>query len=77
MNHRYASAGFSSSVFENGRDGCTGIDLFHTSGEHKQNIARVTFWDATGQFVLETYGEVPLILVEDLIAEAKQTIKLK
>jgi len=39
-------------------------------------VARIIFWDACGQFVLETFGaEIPLGIVEEFIAEAKAKIK--
>jgi hypothetical protein len=34
----------------------------------------ITYWDALGQFVLQTFDEVPLEIVEALIAEAKTTV---
>jgi hypothetical protein len=40
-------------------------------------VARVVFWDAEGQFSLElSIGELPLAIVEELIAEAKSKIKV-
>jgi hypothetical protein len=41
-------------------------------------VAEVIFWDAAGQFFVETFGEdVPLNVLEELISEAKQTIPIK
>ena len=37
-------------------------------------VAKVLFWEAAGQFSIETIGEVPLIVLEELIAEAKALI---
>lgn len=34
-------------------------------------VAKVVFWEAAGQFSVETIGDVPLIVLEELIAEAK------
>jgi hypothetical protein len=39
--------------------------------------ARIVFWDAVGQFALEvTVGELPLVVIEELIREAKATIRI-
>lgn len=48
-------------------------------GEHEMDlIARVTYWDALGQFYLEMLvDEMPLIIVEELVAEAKAVIRTK
>jgi hypothetical protein len=40
------------------------------------HIARILFWDACGQFFVETLGsDVPLTILEELIEEARSTIK--
>ena len=40
--------------------------------------AEVIFWDAAGQFYVQTFnGEVPLAIMEALIAETKETIKIE
>jgi hypothetical protein len=39
-------------------------------------VARILFWDASGQFCFETFDtDLPLEIVEQIIAEAKATIK--
>jgi len=37
-------------------------------------VAKVLFWEAAGQFSIETIGEVPLRVLDELIAEAKAII---
>lgn len=61
---------FISSTIKNDDDGYIGREL------HRNNdvVARVVFWDAEGQYSAETIGEVPLAILEELIAEAKDLI---
>jgi len=40
-------------------------------------IARVVFWDAVGDFYFEAFRDVPVAIVEKLIADAKATIKIR
>jgi hypothetical protein len=54
--------------------------LYRTTHGSNQSVrvARVVFWDAVGDFFLETFNtEIPVQLAEDLIAEAKATIKVR
>lgn len=37
-------------------------------------VAKVLFWEAQGQFSVETMGDVPLMALEELIVEAKALI---
>jgi len=40
-----------------------------------KTVAEVIFWDASGQFFVETFGEsVPLEVLEELVVEARQSI---
>jgi hypothetical protein len=67
---------FESTFVEDRRDGWGGYDLYRLENDDKQRVARIVFWDAAGEFVLETFGgDVPLTIIEALIDEAKQTIK--
>jgi hypothetical protein len=51
----------------------------HREGPAGKGVAAiVVYWDSAGQFFFETVnGDVPLNIVESLIAEAKDAIKLK
>lgn len=41
-------------------------------------VARVVFWDACGQFYVETFQtDVPLDIFEEVIAEAKTAIRMR
>jgi heme-degrading monooxygenase HmoA len=53
--------------------GFAGLELFRTprhSGEERR-VATVLFWDAAGQFYVETFGsDVPLEVLKKVAAEA-------
>ena len=67
---------FKSEYVEDRRDGWGGFDLYRIENDKKDRVARIAFWDAAGEFVLETFGgDVPLTIIEDLVDEAKRTIK--
>jgi hypothetical protein len=39
-------------------------------------VARVVFWDSSGQFQVETLGcDVPLAVLEQVVEEARRTIR--
>lgn len=76
MKRIHGSYEFESSYVEDNQDGWAGLDLYRTSEGAKRHVARVAFWDASGEFVIETFdGDVPLIVIEALIEEAKREIK--
>jgi hypothetical protein len=86
MDRTYATSRFWTVLCHGGIEGWTGLELWtRTSelfpslgGQDERRVAMVTFWDATGQFGLETFGtEVSLEIVEELIAEAKDRIKVR
>ncbi len=58
--------------------GSTTLRLYRETEGRAVVAAEVVFWDAAGQYFLETLnGDVPLDIIEALIAEAKDTIKYK
>jgi len=58
--------------------GCSGLDLYRTRGGKKDRVASVLFWDACGQFYLETINsDVPVDVMEEVIAETKRAIKVR
>ena len=59
-------------------EGWTALELTRRKGASIERAARVVFWDAEGQFSLEMLiRELPLAVVEELIGEAKATIKVR
>ena len=53
--------------------GYFGLELHRSHDGESQTIAKIIFWDAEGQFSVETLGEVPLTILEELILEARNT----
>ena len=65
-------------LFIDRTDGFTAIRLFDTLNGEKAICAEIVYWDACGQFLLNTLGrEVPLEIIEDFIGEAKEKIKVR
>lgn len=78
MDRQHGEARFTSQRIEDPFEGWIGYELVRV--QHSDNIcvARILFWDASGQFSVETLGtDVPLGILEELIAEAKASIKVR
>jgi hypothetical protein len=76
MERTYGSMVFSSQVIRNDTDGLLGLELFAEARGDIRRVARVVYWDAEGQYAVETMGEVPLKILEELIREAKQVVRV-
>lgn len=56
-------------------EGFAGVVLHRERFGETVVAARVVFWDAAGQFFLQTFaGDVPVEIVEELILEAKERV---
>jgi hypothetical protein len=76
MDREYGDARYTSRKVEDRVAGFVGFDLWRSHHGHDACVARVLFWDACGQFSAETLGtDVPLQVLEEVIAEAKASIK--
>jgi len=68
--------GYETSYVEDAAAGSAGLELHRASQGKKERIASVLFWDASGQFFVQTFGtDVPVQLIEKLIADAKNRVK--
>lgn len=55
-------------------EGWGGLELLTSPQADATVIARLIYWDATGRYGLETFGgEVPLALIDALIANRQRT----
>lgn len=55
-----------------------GRDLKPPVDSKARVVAAVTYWEGAGHFYLETLGgDVPVEIIEELIAEAKDLIRLE
>ena len=62
---------------ENHQEGRVAFDLHRHEGLSARRVVRLAFRDATGQFFVQTFDqEVPLVILEHLIAEARAGIPL-
>lgn len=69
---------FESKFVADKQEGWVGFDLFCSGSDKSRCVARLIYWEANGEFLLETFDtDVPLVVIEELIAEAKSEIKLK
>ncbi|HWV98826.1 MAG TPA: hypothetical protein VNZ64_03945 [Candidatus Acidoferrum sp.] len=78
MDRDYADAHYSSLFVEDRKQGMAGLELHRACAGQKARVARILFWDASGQFSVETFNyEVPLDLLEELITEVRTLVKTK
>ena len=76
MNRKYGDLSYESAFVEDRKKGMAGLELYRTRGSQRERVARILFWDASGQFAVETFNaEVPLDVLEELIVEAKGIVK--
>jgi len=75
MNRQYANSNYTTTFVNDLKEGFAGLELMRTSKGKTEQVARIIFWDAMGQFFIETLGvDLPLAIVEELIAEAKVVV---
>jgi hypothetical protein len=77
MNRKHGAATYTTRAVADRVAGSAGLELYCDVNGRTECAARLLFWDASGQFSLQTFSEVPLNVVEQLIAEAKETIRIK
>lgn len=77
MERQHGRAKYASATLGSVENGCAGQELWKECDGTKRVVAKLVFWDAEGQFVLETMGEVPLTIIEELIAETRQVIRVR
>lgn len=77
MDFRYADGAFSMAFVHDEKEGYAGIELYRTDNG-RVRVARVLYWDPSGQFFVETFGtDIPLALMERLVDEAKVRVRTK
>ncbi|WP_205679140.1 hypothetical protein [Aquisphaera insulae] len=76
MNRQYGDSHYTTRMIEDRAEGFVGYELMRQRQGSDDCIARILFWDSSGQFSLETLGgDVPLDILEELVGEAKSSIK--
>jgi hypothetical protein len=78
MDRDWGESHYTSVFVEDKTDGFGGFELYQSFDGKKKKVASVIFWDACGQYCVETFGsEVPLGILEELISETKTRIKVR
>jgi hypothetical protein len=58
--------------------GCAGLELVRERFGKSATVARLLFWDAAGEFAVETLGcEVPLPVIEAAVVAVRQHIRFR
>jgi len=78
MDRQFADARYWTEYVADNTDGFAGLRL-HRERRGKTNIAaEVIFWDAVGQYFVQTFdGEVPVEILEAVIAETKERVGVR
>ena len=78
MDLHFGQARYITRTVEDHKEGYAGLELHRTASGETSRVARILFWDASGQFFIETFNnELPLAVIEGLIAEAKAAIRIE
>ncbi len=63
---------------EDRKDGYAGLRLHRERFGNAAVAAQVVFWDAAGHFALQTFdGDVPVEIIEALVVETKQRVRIQ
>ena len=78
MDCRHGYEHYTSSFVQDNENGSVGMELYRTISGNKSKVAQVLYWDAAGQFYLQTFdAEIPIEIAEALIAETKAAVNLR
>ena len=78
MNRKWGEFQYSSVYVDDKKDGFCGFELYCASKGETRRVASVIFWDASGQFFVETFGsDVPLDILEALIEETREHYRIE
>lgn len=77
MKRIFGDAQYTSYFVEDLKQGFAGYELLRSRGGKEEHVATVLFWDAMGHFFVETFGDVPVVVLEELIAEARSGVNVK
>jgi hypothetical protein len=78
MDKRWGNYRYRTTLVEDADEGWTALEMSRLADGRTVRVARVTYWDAEGQFVFEMHiKEIPVIVLEELLAEAKTTIETR
>ena len=61
-------------VVSDREDGFIGLELIIDKADEPYCVAKVIYWDAMGQYYVETCKDIPVLVLEQLIAETKRVV---
>jgi hypothetical protein len=80
MDRQYSIYRYTTRIVEDNKEGSSALELHQTSDKDgsTKRVARVVVWDAFPDFFIETFGsQIPAVVAEQLLAEARSTIKIR
>ncbi len=78
MNQPFGDARYWTEYVEDRSDGYAGLRLHRERFGRAAVAAQVLYWDAAGQFTVETFdGDVPAEIIEAVIAVAKEKVRVR
>ncbi|MBC8112769.1 MAG: hypothetical protein H7062_00160 [Candidatus Saccharimonas sp.] len=78
METQFGHERFWTTFVEDHKDGFAGFRLHRERFGKTTVAAEVLVWDATGGFAVQTFnGDVPVEIIEALIAEARQQVRVQ
>lgn len=78
MDRFWADCRYTTEFFEDMKDGCAGLKLHRSKEGVIEHVATVTYWDAAGQFFIETHRtDIPVEIANEMIAETTETVRFK
>jgi hypothetical protein len=76
MDRTWARIRYRTTSVENLTEGWVALELVRDTESKTETAARVTYWDAVGQFSFQMFGgEIPLTILEEFVAEAKAAVR--
>ena len=79
MDRGYGMYRYTTRLVHDTKEGNSSLELNMTRKHGgTERVGRVVFWDAYGDFFFETFGrQIPVVIAEQLIVEAKAAIKTR
>ncbi len=78
MERQFGHERYWTTYVEDRTDGFAGLRLHRERFGKTSVAAQVVFWDASGHFAVETFdGDVPVEIIEAVIAETKERVKVR
>lgn len=78
MDRNWGGHRFTTEFFQDLQFGGAGLKLHRTTNGKTDHVASVTFWDAEGQFFIQTVqSDVPVEIAQSLIEETMAMVKVR